>query len=149
MPRVVLCLCTVLVAQGCAVAEGPAQETADGSDCFYPTQVRNYQVVDEQHIAVNATTDRVYLVELRRPVRNLRRARRIAFQSPTKRICSGFGTVLVDGRVRIRSIQRISEAERDALLSPGGEVEHAPVDGSESEGVTADEPAQQQEEGKQ
>ena len=151
MPRLLLCLCTVLLAQGCAVSEGAPEETGEGSDCFYQNQIRNYQVIDEQYIVVNATANRVYLVELWRPARNLDRMRRIAFKSPTNRVCSGFSEVLVDGGVRIRSIQEISEAERDALLGQGetaGDSE-SPVDGAEIEEVAGDEPAQEQEEDQQ
>ena len=151
MPRLLLCLCTVLLAQGCAVDGGTPEDTVEGSDCFYQSQIRTYQVIDEQYIAVNLTANRVYLVELWRPARNLDRTRRIAFKSPTNRVCSGFSEVLVDGGVRIRSIQEISEAERDVLLGEGetDADSESPVDGAEIEDVSGDEPAQEQEEDQQ
>ena len=149
MPRLLFCLCTVLLVQGCAVSEGSEEETVEGSDCFYLSQVRNFHVVDEQHIVVKATGDRAYLVELWRPVRNLHRTRRLAFQTPSNRICSIYAKVEVDGGQRIRSIRQIPVAERDALLSQGEDVEYAPVGGADIEDVAGEDPAQEQEEDKQ
>ncbi len=149
MSRLSLCLCAVWLMQGCAAGEGSREETGEGSDCFYLNQVRNYRVVDEQHIAVKVTYDRAYLVELWRPVRNLDRTRRIVFQSPSNRVCSVYSEVLVDGGVRVRSIRQIPLAERDALLSMGEEVEYAPVAEAEIEHVTGDDPVQVEEEDKQ
>ncbi len=111
-------------------------EDAGGTDCFYQSQMRHYQVVDDQHITVEVSNNRYYLVELWRPVRNLDRSRRIAFRSPTNRVCSRFSEVLVDGDVRIRSIRAIGEAERDALLTQGERIEEQSIDGAEIEDMT-------------
>ena len=149
MPRSLLYLCAVLLASGCAVSEETAEETGEGSDCFYQSQLRSYKVVDDQHIVVSATGNRAYLIELWRPVHNLDRRFRIGFESPRDRVCSVISKVRVDGGISIRSIRQIPEAERDALRSQGENVEYAPVDGADIEDLTGEDPAPEQEEDQQ
>ncbi len=118
-----------------SVSTGDEHDAVDdsGDECFPLRAVRHYQVVDDQHIVVNVSNNRVYLVELRRPVRNLDRTRRIAFQSATSRVCPRISEVLVDGGVLIESIWAISEAERDVFLGEGPDVEALPPETAQIE----------------
>ncbi len=143
--RILLCAGALLVAPYVALGD----ESDRGSDCFYQSQVRHYQVVDDGHITVEVSNNRYFLVELWRPVRNLDNTRQIAFQSTTNRVCSRFSEVLVDGGVRIRSIRQISEDERDALLTQGERIETTPVDGADIEDLAGTGPEQEQDENEQ
>ncbi len=135
--RMLACLGALLLAPSIALGDDTSEEER-GADCFYQNQMRHYQVVDDEHITVEVSNNRYYLVELWRPVRNLDWSRRIAFQSPTNRVCPRFSEVLVDGGVRIRSIRQISEEERDAFFNQDEEVGDGPVDGAEIEDVVDD-----------
>ena len=147
--QLLLCVGALLLAPWPALGAETTDESDVASDCFFQRQVRHYEIVDEQHIAVNVSHNRVYLVELHRPVRNLDRMRRLAFKSTTDRVCPPFSEVLVDGGVRIRSIREISEAERDALLSQGENIDEATVEGADVEDVQGQNPAQEEEEDQQ
>ena len=135
-----LCACTLFLASGVALSQDTESEAAEGTECFNRNYARHFQVVDEQHIVVNVRGDRVYLVELQRRVRNLDRSRALGFDSSTNRVCPTFSKVISDrGDARIRSIREISEAERDALVEEGGDVDTSIVEPGEIE-VVIDEP---------
>ncbi len=149
MPRLLLCLFAVLLASGCAVSEETPEETGEGSDCFYRSEVRSYRVIDDQHIVVNDAGNRAYLIELWRPVRNLHGRLRFGFESPSDRVCPVMSKVRVDGGMRIRSIRHIPQAERAALASQGENVEYAPVEGADIADLTGEDPVPEQEEDQQ
>ena len=123
----------LLASLGVSAGEEHDADDDSGEECFSKWAMRHYHVVDDQHIIVNVSNNRIYLVELRRPVRNLERTRRITFQTPTRRVCPRISEVLVDGGVWIESIWAISEAERDVFLGEGPDVEALPPDTAEIE----------------
>ncbi len=139
--RIMACAGALLLASGMALGDDDSDDDR-GTDCFYQNQMRHYQVVGDEHIVVEVSNNRYFLVELWRPVRNLDNTRRIAFKSATNRVCSRFSEVLVDGGVRIRSIRQISEDERDVLMHPGERMEDATVEGAEIEDVIGESPEQ-------
>ena len=108
-----------------AVYEGESR----GRDCISQSTVRDYRVLDDGNLIVTASGKRKYHVVLMRRAYGLRATWKIGFRSPTSRICTGSGELIVaDGfdrvdRIAIRSIREISPEEVDELLVRFGKKE--------------------------
>jgi len=108
-----------------------------GRDCISQSTIRDYQVLDEGNLIVTASGKRKYHVVLMRRAYGLRATWKIGFRSPTSRICTGAGELIVDdgfGRadgIGIRSIRELSPEAVDELLVRFGkkepEFEQAPA----------------------
>jgi len=136
---------------GCAGAGEPLESAAAesgsrGRDCISQSSIRDYQVLDESNLIVTAAVRRKYHVILRHRAFGLRSSWRVAFRSPTGRICPGSGEVIFnDGigpdRNQIGSIRELTPDDLDELLIRFGkkkpDFEQAPatenVDGAEVE----------------
>jgi hypothetical protein len=100
-----------------------------GNDCILQSSIRDYQVLDDKNLIVTAGSRGTYHVELSRRAYGLRSNWSIGFVSPTGRICSGSGEILVDdgfGRketVRLSSVKKLAPEEIDALLVQYGKKE--------------------------
>lgn len=109
--------------------------TTKGYDCISQSTIRDYQVLNEKNLIVSAGAKRKYHVQLSRPAFGLRSNWKIGFRSPTGRICSGTGDVVVDDSfgskeaIQISSIRGVEPDELNALLVQFGkkvpEVEQA------------------------
>ena len=109
--------------------------TKRGHDCISQSTIRDYQVLDDRNLIVTAGAKRKYHAQLSRPAFGLRSNWKIGFRSPTGRICSGMGDVVVDDSfgsketIQISSIREIEPDELNALLVQFGkkvpEVERA------------------------
>jgi len=128
--------------------ESTAQAAASrAQNCISQSTIRDYQVLDDSNLIVTAGAKRKYHVELSRRAFGLRSNWQIGFKSPTGRLCSGSGEVIVDdgfGRVEsitMSSIRQVGSYELDELLVRFGkkepDVEQAPaqneIDGAEVE----------------
>jgi hypothetical protein len=108
-----------------------------GHDCISQSTIRDYQVLDDRNLIVTAGAKRKYHVQLSRQAFGLRSNWKIGFRSPTGRICSGTGDVVVNDSfgseetIRISSIKAVEPDELNALLVQFGkkvpEVERAPA----------------------
>jgi hypothetical protein len=83
--------------------------------------------MDDSNLIVDGTGRRKYHLVLRRRARNLGSSRSLQFDSPTGRICAGFGEVLIVGftdseKVRIERIQALSPEEYEDLLIRYGKI---------------------------
>ena len=151
---VVIFFSCVLVACASQDAEPSAQPYADESrrsNCISEGTIRDYTVLDDANLIVSASAKRKYHIQLQRRAFGLRSTWHIGFISSTGRICPGFSEIVVsDGfggaatardTIRIRSVQRLSAEEVDALLIRYGkkepEIEQTPspepVEGAEVE----------------
>jgi hypothetical protein len=111
--------------------------TTRGHDCISQSTIRDYQVLDDRNLIVTAGAKRKYHVQLSRQAFGLRSNWKIGFRSPTGRICSGTGDVVVNDSfgseetIRISSIKEVEPDELNALLVQFGkkvpEVERAPA----------------------
>jgi len=115
------------VLPGCATSGDSTEAAASASnsrahDCISQSTIRDYQVLDDRNLIVTAGAKRQYHVELSRRAFGLRSNWQIGFRSPTGRVCSGSGEVIVDdgfGRkesISMSSIRQIDPAELDELL---------------------------------
>jgi len=130
--------------------DSAATEPADSHrDCIPEPSVRGYRVLDEQNLIVDSSGRRQYHVVLRRRAYGLQNSPGIVFDSPTSRICSGFGEVVykdtIGGRteaVRILDIRLLSPEEEEDLLIRFGkkepEIKRTPVP-QEVEGAEVEE----------
>ena len=127
----------------CATSEDRYESAGDpvttrGHDCISQSTIRDYQVLDDRNLIVTAGAKRKYHVQLSRQAFGLRSNWKIGFRSPTGRICSGTGDVVVDDSfgdketIRILSIKEVATDELNALLVQFGkkvpEVEQAPAE---------------------
>lgn len=93
-----------------------------GHDCISQSTIRDYQVLDDSNLIVTAGAKRRYHLELSRRAFGLRSNWKIGFKSPTGRVCSGMGEVIVDdgfGRkesIHLSSVRMINTDELDDLL---------------------------------
>ena len=111
--------------------------TTRGHDCISQSTIRDYQVLNDRNLIVTAGAKRKYHVQLSRQAFGLRSNWKIGFRSPTGRICSGMGDVVVDDSfgsketIQISSIKEVEPDELNALLVQFGkkvpEVERAPA----------------------
>jgi hypothetical protein len=111
--------------------------TTRGHDCISQSTIRDYQVLDDRNLIVTARAKQKYHVQLSRQAFGLRSNWKIGFRSPTGRICSGTGDVVVNDSfgseetIRISSIKEVEPDELNALLVQFGkkvpEVERAPA----------------------
>lgn len=136
----------------CAAPGEPQNEASlgaerRGSDCISQSSIRDYQVLDDSNLIVTASVKRKYHVKLSRRAFGLRSTWKIAFSSPTGRICGGSSDLVYDDgmrvyeQIRIDSVRELSPEETDDLLIRFGkkeaEIKQAPatedVDGAEVE----------------
>jgi hypothetical protein len=126
----------------CAASEDRYESAGDpvatrGHDCISQSTIRDYQVLDDRNLIVTAGAKRKYHVQLSRNAFGLRSNWKIGFRSPTGRICSGTGDVVVGDSfgsketIQISSIKAFGPDELDALLVQFGkkvsEVERTPT----------------------
>ena len=126
----------------CASSEDRYESAGDpvatrGHDCISQSTIRDYQVLDDRNLIVTAGAKRKYHVQLSRNAFGLRSNWKIGFRSPTGRICSGTGDVVVGDSfgsketIQISSIKAFGPDELDALLVQFGkkvsEVERTPT----------------------
>lgn len=111
--------------------------TTRGHDCISQSTIRDYQVLDDRNLIVTAGGKRKYHAQLARQAFGLRSNWKIGFRSPTGRICSGSGDIVVKDSfgdtetIRISSINEVTPDELNVLLVQFGkkvpEVEQAPA----------------------
>jgi hypothetical protein len=126
----------------CASSEDRYESAGDpvatrGHDCISQSTIRDYHVLDDRNLIVTAGAKRKYHVQLSRQALGLRSNWKIGFRSPTGRICTGTGDVVVNDSfgseetIRISSIKEVEPDELNALLVQFGkkvpEVERAPA----------------------
>jgi hypothetical protein len=126
----------------CASSEDRYESAGDpvatrGHDCISQSTIRDYHVLDDRNLIVTAGAKRKYHVQLSRNAFGLRSNWKIGFRSPTGRICSGTGDVVVGDSfgsketIQISSIKAFGPDELDALLVQFGkkvsEVERTPT----------------------
>lgn len=126
----------------CASSEERYESAGDpvatrGHDCISQSTIRDYQVLDDKNLIVTAGGKRKYHAQLSRNATGLRSNWSIGFRSPTGRICSRTGEVVVDDSfgnketIRISSLREVGSDELNALLVQFGkkvpEVERTPV----------------------
>ena len=118
----------------CAGGTEQADEVADSApsrnqDCIFQSSIRDYQVLDDRNLIVNAGGKRTYHVELSRRAFGLRSNWSIGFRSPTGRLCPGFGEVIVDDgfdraeAIRVSTIRAVDPDELDEILVRFGKKE--------------------------
>lgn len=126
----------------CASSENRYESAGDpvrtrGHDCISQSTIRDYQVLDDGNLIVTAGAKRKYHVQLSRKAFGLRSNWKLGFRSPTGRICSGTGDVVVDDSfgsketIRISSVKEVEVDELNSLLIQFGkkapEVKRAPA----------------------
>jgi hypothetical protein len=129
----ILILLSLSTLVACATSEEGQEEDlhADrsrGSDCISQGSIRDYTVLDDANLIVSASAKRRYHLELSRRAYGLRSSWKIAFQSPTGRICGGFSDIIADDgfgpeKIRIRSIRQLTPEDEEALLIRFGKIE--------------------------
>jgi hypothetical protein len=122
-------------------------DTPTGRDCISQSSIRDYQVLDESNLILTAGVKRKYHMKLSRRAYGLRSSWKIAFRSPSGRVCAGMSDIIFeDGfdtyeQIRVDSIRELSPEEADDLLIQFGkkkdETKQAPateeIDGAEVE----------------
>jgi len=146
---IALSLCGLVA---CATPGEPTDEvsfaaTPSSRDCISQSSIRDYQVLDDANLIVTAGVSKKYHVKLSRRAFGLRSTWKIAFKSPSGRICGGFSDILFeDGfqpyeQIRISSIRELSADDTEDLLiqfgKKKGQTTQAPateeVEGAEVE----------------
>jgi len=109
---------------------GPESSAGRASDCISQSSIRDYAVLDDSNLIVTEGVSRKYHMMLSRRAFGLKSSWRIAFRSPSGRICGGFDEIIVSdgvgGRpeaIRIDSIRRLSPEEEEDLLIRFGKKE--------------------------
>jgi hypothetical protein len=112
--------------------------TTSGRDCISQSTIRDYQVLDDRNLVVEAAGKRKYHVQLSRRAFGLKSNWKIGFKSPAGRVCSGSSDVIVEGgfergeAIRISSIRELDpNALNDLLIQFGKkepEIEQAPAE---------------------
>ena len=144
-------LLTSCFLSACATSDQDAGEAGLGdsgrrSNCILQGSIRDYQVLDDQTLVVEAGGRRNYVVELSRRAPGLKSAFQLGFSSPSGSVCAGFSEVIVRDSfgpeaIRIASIRELSPEELDTMLIRYGkkkpEIEQDPepedVEGAEVE----------------
>ena len=146
---IIIAFSSILLA--CASSDmGPEDDESKASggraDCIFSSSIRGYNVLDESNLVIEGSGRRYYHVVLRRRAMGLRSTWAIGFDSPTGRVCAGFGDVVFrdhmsNDSIGIMSIRELSPEEHEYLLIQFGkkqpEIEHTPpprdVEGAEVE----------------
>ncbi len=110
---------------GCATTEADRDAMRDAeAECVFIRQIRNYDVIDEEHIWVQASQQKSYLLTTWSRCSGIRFASAIAFTNTMGRLCSGdFGSVSYEdtGRTaqcRIRDVELVgSKGEATAIVA--------------------------------
>lgn len=127
--------------------EANLAERPTGRDCISQSSIRDYNVLDDSNLILTAGVKRKYHVKLSRRAYGLRSSWKIAFRSPSGRICAGMSDIIFeDGfqayeQIRIASIRELSPEDVDDLLVQFGkkkaDTKQAPaaeeIDGAEVE----------------
>ena len=119
----IVALFSLCLIAGCASSGGgheSATQTPNSRshDCISQSAIRDYQVLDDSNLIVTAGAKRQYHVQLSRRAFGLRSNWKIGFKSPTGRICSGTGEVIVDdgfGRKESIYTSSITQVDPDQL----------------------------------
>jgi hypothetical protein len=96
--------------------------TSTGRDCISQSSIRDYQVLDDSNLILTAGVKRKYHMKLSRRAYGLRSSWKIAFRSPSGRVCGGMSDIIFeDGfdtydQIRVDSIRELSPEEADDLL---------------------------------
>jgi hypothetical protein len=132
------CYLVACAASGDGYDSAGDQPGSAGYDCISQSTIRDYQVLDDSNLIVTAGGKRKYHVELNRRAIGLRSNWKIGFKSPTGRLCSGTGEVLVDDgfgrheRISMKSVRSVGPDELNDLLVRFGkkvpEFEQAPAE---------------------
>ena len=117
--------------------DGGAEEASNGRmDCIFRSSIRGYNVLDESNLIVDSSGRKKYHVVLQRRAYGINSTWGIGFDSPSSRICAGFGEVIFQGHmdnqsIRIASIRALSAEEYEGLMIQFGkmkpEIEHTPA----------------------
>jgi len=120
---VMIISCSLIACAGASTDENGSAEDDSGQrrDCIFRSSIRGYKVLDDSNLIVDAGGRRTYHVVLVRRAHGLVSSRGIGFESPTGRVCAGFGEVHISGfndsdKVRIDRIQALSPEEHEDLL---------------------------------
>ena len=124
-------LSAVLFVMGILVAcaqTSPAPDvsmrTGEGrkSNCISGSGIRGHVVLDQTNVIVSGTLRSSYHLVLQRRAWGLRTATPIALDSPTNRICAGFGELIYRGnnneleKIRIKQIAELTSEEHYEML---------------------------------
>lgn len=127
---IILSLCSLAACAtgGKTASESDSSSSRSAADCISQGSIRDYTVLDDANLIVTEGVSRKYHMVLSRRAFGLRSSWRIGFNSPTGRICGGFGDIVVnDGNrpesIRIDSIRRITPEEEEDLLIRFGKKE--------------------------
>lgn len=102
--------------------EANLADTPTGRDCISQSSIRDYQVLDDSNLILTAGVKRKYHMKLSRRAYGLRSSWKIAFRSPSGRVCGGTSDIIFeDGfntydQIRVDSIRELSPEEVDDLL---------------------------------
>jgi hypothetical protein len=118
----------------CAIKDGDSGADGDidyrGSDCISIRTIRDYTPLDNRSLLVEGSGKRMYYVQLGMPSFDLRGSFRLGFESRDDWFCPyGGDEIVLDGmmndRVSVRAISRISAEQADDLLIRHGKKEPA------------------------
>jgi hypothetical protein len=117
--------------------DGGARANSGRTDCISRSSIRGYSVLDESNLIIDGSGRRTYHMALQRRAFGLESSWGITFNSPTSRVCAGFGEVVFKGNmngaesIRITSIRELSPEDHEDLLIQFGkkqpEIEQTPA----------------------
>jgi hypothetical protein len=97
--------------------EEAAEEDVAERVCVNKRNINSFDTIDDQHIFIRATGNRLYLFTMQRRCTGLRQARGIGVKDTMSRVCSdGFGEIVYQdmGRVqscRIKTIESVASKD--------------------------------------
>lgn len=130
---VIMILSCIILASCASTEREPGVErdlTEAGSDCISIRTIRDYTPLDNRSLLVEGSGKRMYYVQLGMPSFDLRGSFRLGFESRDDWFCPyGGDEIVLDGmmndRVSVRAISRISAEQADDLLIRHGKKEPA------------------------
>lgn len=116
------------------------------SDCFFPRNVDNFEVLNESNLLVFDGRRRVYHVEISPPSMDLRHAYGLQFTSATGRICGNAGERLLTSNgsfsrfpLSVTGVYRLDEATQSAVRAHFGQTTALPVPPEDEEAEAIEE----------
>jgi hypothetical protein len=93
------------------------EEEVEVRECVNKRNINSFDTIDDQHVFIRATGNRLYLFTMQRRCTGLRQARGIGVKDTMSRVCSdGFGEIVYQdmGRVqscRIKTIESVASKD--------------------------------------
>jgi hypothetical protein len=142
----VLLVVSVAGMNGCAATGTTTDGNADGAardDCLFAVTLRDWRPLDDRNLLLFGTGRRAHHVELVRPASGLRFDVMLGVYDRDGMICPYGGDAIVIGgpmpdRIAIRSIERLSDDELDAVYVRFGIRAPAVIDATEVESEEAE-----------